>query len=200
MIKFALAMTLVFCSSLAASTFSYNVVVNSASLSGTPGSLYFQFNPGDVSSDSAIASFSNFQITGPGSLTGSTVVSGGGSGTLPFSLAIANSASNNDALQLLTFGTALRFQVTLAETFTGSALTGSVFNFGLFQPDGVTPRLTSDPDGYSVVINLDNKNRAFAASTTTFATVTPVPSAVPEPAAALLVCSALGAFVLARRR
>ena len=200
MIKSLLALTLFFSSSLAASTFSYNVVVNSASVSGTAGSLYLQFNPGDVSSDNAIASFSNFQITGPGSLTGGTIVSGGGLGSLQSSLAIANSGANNDAFQLLTFGTALRFQVTLAETFTGSALTGSVFNFGLFAPDGVTPRLTSDPDGYAVVINLDNRNRASAVSTTALVTAAPVTGAVPEPAAALLVCSALGVFVLARRR
>jgi len=194
MLKSTFALLILAAPSLFASPFSYNVTVNTSSLSATSGALYIQFNPGNATSDNATATISNFQITGPGSLTGAPVFSGSASGTLNAALAISNTASNNDALQALTFGNALAFRLSIAETFTGAANTGSVFNFGVFQSDGVTPLLTTQADGYSVIVNLDNRSGAAAISTTAAATV-PAVSAVPEPATFALFSAGLAAFL-----
>lgn len=169
-----LALAFLLCASAFASTFTYNVSVNTSSLTGT-GTLYFQFNPGDVTSDLATATISNFSGA---VLNGSPLFSGSSSGSLASSLAIANTSSNNDALQAVTFGSLLAFRVRIAETYTGTATTGSVFNFGIYKDDGFTPLLTTQPDGYSIIVNLDNANHAAAQSTTSSAVIT---NAVPEP-------------------
>ncbi len=195
MFKTVFTLLLFTCSAAFASTFTYNVAVNTASLQNTTGTLYFQFNPGDVTSDAATATVSNFQIPG-GSLTGAPLLSpgvtfGGGAFVIP------NTFANNDALQAVAFGTSLLFRLTLAETFTGTALTGSVFNFGVFQDDGITPLLTNRIDGYSVIIDLDTVNGASAQSTTAAATVV---SAIPEPSTMLMLAAGCAGLLAYRFR
>lgn len=71
---------------------------------------------------------------------------------------------------------------------TGTAITGSAFNFGVFQDDGFTPLLTTQVDGYSIIVNLDNANGATAQTTTHAATIS---SAIPEPGTFVLFKAAL---------
>ncbi len=175
----------------------YTITVNTASISATAGTIDFQFNPGDITSDLASAAISNFQLTGPGLLSGIPQYFGDASGTLPASLVVNNTANDNEALQALTFGTSVSFRVTLSQTLTGTALTGSVFNFGLFQTDGTTPLLTTDPSGFAATINLDTTGRPTSSVTTPLATVT----ATPEPGTtALLILGLFSLVVPARAR
>ena len=171
------ALLLVATSGLLATTFTYNVAVNTSSLSATAGNIDFQFNPGDATSDLATAVISNFTISGPGSLSGVPMYFGDSSGVLPSSLKVANTFNDNEALQALTFGTALAFRVTITETLTGTADAGSVFNFSVFQPDGFTPLLTTDPNGVLASINLNTLGGSATSTTAAGATVT----AAPEP-------------------
>ena len=184
-------------SCLWATTFTYNVTVNTASLSTTAGTIDFQFNPGDVTSDIANAKISNFTITGPGSLMGAPQYFGDASGTLPSSLVVNNTFNDNEALQALKFGSALAFRVTLNEMLTGTAHAGSVFNFSVFQTDGFTPLLTTDPNGVLVSINLDTKGASSASTTSSFATVL---SAVPEPGTIVLIGLGVLGFTAARKK
>ena len=121
MIKSA-AFLFVASSGLLATTFTYNVAVNTSSLSATAGTIDFQFNPGDSTSDLATALISNFTITGPGSLSGVPMYFGDSSGVLPSSLRVSNTFNDNEALQALNFGTALAFRVTINETLTGTPM------------------------------------------------------------------------------
>jgi hypothetical protein len=193
MFKYAGTFLLLCSSGAYASMFSYDVTVNTSTIPGS-GTLYFQFNPGPNATDSATATISNFSGA---VLNGTSILSGDASGTLASELTIANTGSNNDALQALTFGSAFSFHVSFTETFSGTATSGSVFNFGIYQDDGVSPLLTTQPDGYSVIINLDTANQAAVQSTTSAATVV---SAVPEPSTLLSLGGGLAGLLYARLR
>ena len=193
MIKSA-ALIFVASSGLFATTFTYNVAVNTSSLSATAGTIDFQFNPGDVTSDLANAIISNFTITGPGSLSGAPMYFGDSSGVLPSSLRVSNTFNDNEALQALTFGTSLAFRVTINETLTGTAAAGSVFNFSVFQSDGFTPLLTTDPNGVLASINLNTVGASASSTTSAAATVT----AAPEPATIMLFGAGLLILAIGR--
>ena len=192
-----------------AAPITYNVTVNTSSLAGTAGTLYFQFNPGDLSSDAAMATLSLFQFTGGGTLSGLPSVSGDTTGSLSSSLILRNTADNNDALQALTFGSSFQFRLLLSGTLltnpSSTALTGSVFNFGLFGTDGITPLLTTNTDGYALTVNLNTRGMA---TTTTYPasanTGSPVSvsavNAVPEPNTLLLTGAAGIVLLCALRR
>ncbi len=156
----------------------YDVSVNTSSISGTSGSLDFQFNPGSLFSQSASLQILNF--TSDGTLAGTPTLTGDVSGTLPDTLTFDNGSFFNDYFDGFTFGTTITFEVSLygpaLSSPDGTSTSGSAFAFSMFSdPAGTIPTLTSDlANGFAftVAVNLDG--------TTTVTNASPETSVVPE--------------------
>ena len=194
--------------SVRAGFITYHVNVDTSSLSGQAGNLDFQFNPGDATAESATATVTNFQSVG-GILASSNTLSGDASGLLPGTLTLVNDTPFNDVFQGFTFGSSLGYDLTL----TGMALDnpggtfGSSFAFSLFDAAGVTPLLTTDPNGSVLTVNVNTNGttsvETFPQSPTNSApaaSAIPAASATPEPSSMVLLLSALPAgFAVLRR-
>jgi len=101
-----------FAASLAsADLITYDVTVNTSSISGTVGSLDFNFNPGPLITQSASLQILDF--SGNGTLAGSPLLTGDVSGTLPATVTFDNGSVFNDYFEGFTFGTKLSFDVSL---------------------------------------------------------------------------------------
>ena len=121
-------------------------------------------------------------------------------GSLPGSLTLDNGTSFNDVFQGFSFGSSVSFTVTLSGQAISnpSGTVGSAFAFSLYAADGITPLLTTDPNGSVGTILL---NASGTTSVETFpqsptdnmpaATVTFTGTAVPEPSLAILIISGL---------
>jgi hypothetical protein len=162
------------------------------------GFLDFQFNPGDSSAETATASVTLFQTVG-GTLSQPAVLTGDASGSLPGALTLDNGTAFNDAFQGFTFGDRFGFTLTLSGPAIDSpgGTAGSTFALSLYAADGVTPLLTTDPNGSVATIDLNPNGTAsvytFSESSTDnthAATVTPA-SAVPEPSTLVLALFAV---------
>lgn len=192
-----------FASLASANTVSYQVSVDTSSLSGNGGSLDFQFNPGPGSSQEATLQILNFSTDG--SVIPGPTLSGNVTGDLlsaPPTLTFNNGTGFNDYFQPLTFGSALSFQVSISGPAVDApdlgATAGSAFGFSLFSDlAGTVPALTSDPNGYAFIADLDIGG---GTTVTNFSAETTV-SAVPIPPTLWLFGSALaGLGVIGRRR
>ncbi len=179
----------------------YQVSVNTSSLSGTTGSLDFQFNFGTGETQAASVTISNFTGGTNGGATSTGQASGG-----PFPAAVTigsgyPSSGYNDYFETYTYGSTLKFSLD----FSGPAVTApdgvssgnSEFYFSMFSdPNGITPAPGTDMNGVAgtVVINPDGS------STTT--NVSPNLSFSPEPGSLWLTLGAGFAFgaVFLRRR
>jgi hypothetical protein len=176
----------------------FNVSVDTSSVSMQSGFLDFQFNPGDSSALAATASVTLFQTVG-GTLSQPASLTGDATGSLPGALTLNNGTAFNDAFQGFTFGDSFGFTLTLSGPAIDSpgGTTGSAFALSLYAADGITPLLTTDPNGSVATIDL-NANGTASVSTfaqsptdnTPAATVTPA-SAVPEPRTLVLVLMAV---------
>jgi hypothetical protein len=178
----------------------YTVTVNTSSISGTSGSLDFQFDPG-LFPGSQAANLSIVGFTTDGTL-GTPAPTGDVSGTLPGTLAFDNLTSFNDYFTTFTYGSTISFTVDLS----GPAISapneasdsGSSFYFFMFSdPNGYDPILasSSSPFGQAleVDVNLDGSTTPSVYSAQLSATaVTPTP----EPGTLLLLVSALSATML----
>jgi hypothetical protein len=152
----------------------YHVLVDTSALSTTTGFLAFQFNPGAIpDSQAATLTVSNFANTG-GTLAGSPAFMGSASGSLGSTLQLANGAVLNQAKQALTYGTSLRFDITLsgpAVSQPSNGLFSNIFALQLLGADGTTPRLTTDADG--AVLTIDLKPDASTTATSLLANTGP---------------------------
>ena len=95
-----------------ASPATYDVTVNTSAISGSAGSLDFQFNPGPLVTQPASLQILNF--TSNGTLSGSPTLTGDVSGALPSTLTFDNGTGFNDYFQGFTFGKTLVFKVTFS--------------------------------------------------------------------------------------
>jgi hypothetical protein len=174
-----------------AAPITYDVSVDTSSISGTAGSLDFNFNPGPLVTQAA-----DLQILGfasDGSVAGSPTLTGDVSGALPPTLTFDNGSGFNDYFQGFTFGKTLVFKVS----FSGPALSspdgvstsGSTFAFSMFSDQaGTVPALTTDTtDGFAftVDVNLDGSTAVTNYSSVT--SISEASSAVPEPSTFLFV-------------
>jgi len=183
----------------------YGVTVDTSSISGTTGSLDFNFNPGPSVTQSASLQILNFTsaetlVTCAANVQG-FCPTGDVSGTLPGTLTFDNGTAFNDYFDGFTFGTTISFDVS----FYGPALSApdgvstssSTFAFSMFSDAaGTIPALTSDLlDGFAATIgvNLDGTT-----TVTNFSPDTGV-SAVPEPSSFVLIGTAMGALLWFRR-
>ena len=181
------------------------VSVDTSSLNGTAGSLDFNFNPGPLGSQSASLQILNF--SSGGSLTGPPSITGDVSGTLPGTLTFDNGTFFNDYFEGFTFGTVLKFDVSLygpaLSSPDGTSSSGSSFGFSMFSDPGATnAALTSDlVDGIAltVLVNLDGSTSLINFSSET--SVEAAASAVPEPGSfAITLLLILGAIFVVKAR
>jgi hypothetical protein len=172
----------------------YHVAVDTSSISGTTGSIDFNFNPGPLTSQAASVQIENF--TSGGSTSGSPVTTGDASGTLPGTLTLDNGTPFNDFFTAFTFDSAMDFDISLfgpaLSSPDGTSTSGSTFAFSLFSDAaGTQPVLTSDTVngfGYTIDVNLDGSTTA-----TNFLTNGSTQGAVPEPDSLLLAIFGVGA-------
>lgn len=110
------------------------ITLNTSSLSGTTGSIDFQFNPG-LAALGATADITGF--TGATYISGSQQQTGGASGgPVPAAIVLSNTQADNEDFEDVTFGTSLSFDVS----FSGPAVTSpngaagdlSTFAFSVF--------------------------------------------------------------------
>lgn len=173
----------------------YEVTVDTTSLIGSTGFLDFQFNPGPLGSQAATGEIQNFILI-PGSLAGAPDPMGDVMGALPGTVSIGNSTGFNDYFQQVMFGPQIMFDLFL----TGPALSapdgvsasGSSFGFSMFANDGVTPLLTTNPDGFALIVdvNLTGITHQFTFPSDLNGGPPAVSATiVPEPRAAILLLS-----------
>ncbi len=189
---------------LSADPITYDVTVDTSSVSGDAGSLDFQFNPGPLVSQAASLQILNF--SSDGTLAGSPALTGDVSGALPGTLTFDNLTGFNDYFEGFTFGSTLSFQVSLfgpaLSSPDGTSTSTSAFGFSIFSdPAGTIPILTNDTtDGFASVLTVNLDGTTTASNFSDQTTVAPAESAVPEPSSLrILAAVMLVAFVLKRR-
>jgi hypothetical protein len=180
----------------------YNITVNTSSISGTMGSLDFNFNPGPLVSQAASLQILTF--TSDGTLAGACPCGTGDvSGQLPATLTFDNGAGFNDYFDGFTYGTVISFAASLygpaLSSPDGVSTSGSTFAFSMFSdPAGTIPVLTADTtEGFAVTIdvNLDGSTTATSYSSQTI--VTPVGGiTAPEPGSVGTIGTGMAALIL----
>jgi hypothetical protein len=178
----------------------YDVTVDTSSVSGTLGSLDFQFNPSGLGPDVLQAVISNF--TG-GTLVGSPALNGDAAGSLigpPNAVTLEDSTGLNEAIQDFDYGSAFSFKVTFSALSgsLASANPGAQFSLTLYDDRGATGNQllsSSDPSGAALLIDFNPNGVTNSPEVTA---VPEGPSGVPKPASILL--AGLGAAGLASYR
>lgn len=206
-----LSIVLLYIPVLSADTLSYQVVVNTSSISGTMGFLDLQLDPGP-GADAAQASVFAFSTNGSlysSPLNGNT---GDATGTLPGTVVLQNGTIFNDSFQGVDFGTSILFDVS----FSGTAISspsgtnaGSTFSVGLYDSTASNPLLTDDPSGAVALANIGpygsfsftgTPNADGGPSVVTITPLNTSPSPVPEPSTYVLMLSGCAALFLIRRK
>jgi hypothetical protein len=192
---FVLSVMLLSVLSLARADAIFQFSVNTSSMSGTAGSLDFQFNPGPLVSQAA--SLEVLNVSTGGAFAGAPVLSGDVSGgPLGMPVTFDNLTPFNDYFEGFTFGSSLVFDIRLfgpaVNTPDGTSSSGSAFAFSMFSDAaGTMPTLTTDlTDGFAALANINLDGTISVTNFSTATTVTPV-SAVPEPGSLALVGMAL---------
>jgi hypothetical protein len=197
-------------SAASANPITYDVLVNTSSISGTAGSLDFNFNPGPLVTQAADLQVLAFSSNGTLESCASNVQgfcnTGDVTGTLPGTLTFDNGTGFNDYFTGFTFGTTLSFDVSLygpaLSAPNGTATSGSTFAFSIFSDAaGTIPVLTTDTgDGFAftVGVNLDGSTTLTSFSSQT--TVTPQVTSAPEPNSFAPLGAALACLVVLRLR
>jgi hypothetical protein len=181
----------------------YDVTVDTPSLTGTSGYIDFQFNPANSSSLFATAALNNFSTDG---IVGAQAFQSGdatgpANGALtPPPLSFDNGTALNELTYNLTYGTTISFDVTLSGTaLNGGAPAGASSTFALTLLDPGGNAFSTGPGGaiVTIVVNPDGSTTGTAYSPSTPGGPTGTVSAagtVPEPSTLVLGVIAFGAL------
>jgi hypothetical protein len=178
--------------------------VDTSSISGTAGSLDFNFNPGPLVTQSASLQILNF--TSDGTLAGSPVLTGDVTGALPGTVMFDNGTAFNDYFEGFTYGSTLSFQVSLfgpaLSSPDGTSTSGSAFAFSMFSDAaGTIPALTTaTTDGFAFTANVNLDGTTLVTNSSEQTTVVPTTPAVPEPGTVPLMGAAIGLWLGCRFR
>ncbi len=169
----------------------YDLSVDTSSITGTIGSLDLNFNPGPLVTQSASLQILNF--TSNGLLAGGTTLTGDVAGVLPATLTFDNGTGFNDYFEGFTFGSTLSFQVSLygpaLSSPDGTSTSGSTFAFSMFSDaDGTIPTLTSDTtNGFAATIDVNLDGSTSMESFIQGQTIVPEPTSFGLCAASLVL-------------
>ena len=171
-----------------------SVVENTSSISGTSGSLDFQFDPGPLVTQAASVEILNF--TGGSFLGAPSTTASVSGGPLPSAVTIANSGAFNDYFQDYLYGNKLSFTLDFGgpavNSPNGMSTSTSLFTFSTFSDaNGVNPVLTADPNGEALTVSVSLDG------TLALAAVSPDVRILPEPGSLWLLS---GAFALLSAR
>ena len=179
------------------------VTVDTSALSGTSASLSWDLTDGDPGA-STTAIISGFSTNG-GSFDASQATSTGGvSGSLPGPVTITDTDFFNSLLQPLTLGTSLSFTLDMTTAASGQGVPDALAFF-LLTADGLASLVATDLLG-DALVTLDANGTAGGHLGVAGETEPVVPvsatrtTAVPAPAALLLLAAALLPALLAARR
>ncbi len=170
---------IVFVANSAFASLSYDVTINTSSLAGTNGYLYFQYTPLDAANSSATV----YGFSSDGTLAGSpsAVVNGTAvSGQLPGSVTFANTNGVNDYNHGITFGNTIAYHLSFSDPGVGGIPGGSsTFSLGLFSDeDGLKPLMTGDGTLYTLsLMNDGTTSSQILATNDVSVTATPIPAA-----------------------
>jgi hypothetical protein len=194
-----------FVSTTIAAPITYDVTVDSSSISGTAGSFDFNFNPGPLVTEAASLQILNF--TSNGTLAGSPTLTGDVAGALPATLTFDNGTAFNDYFEGFTFGSTLSFQVSLfgpaLSSPDGTSTSGSTFAFSMFSdPAETMPILTSDTvNGFAFTIDVNLDGTTTVSNFSTQTTVVPATGPpVPQPGTLPIMASSVGLWLAFRSR
>jgi len=201
-----IASFLCFASIASAAPITCDVTVDTSSISGTAGSLDFNFNPGPLVTQSASLQILNF--TSNGALAGIPTSIGDVAGTLPATLSFDNGTAFNDYFEGFTYGSTLSFQLSLfgpaLSSPDGTSTSGSIFAFSMFSDSlGAVPVLTTDTtNGFAFTINVNLDGSTTITNSSAQTTVVPAtgPPAVPEPGTLPLMAAGIGLWLAFRFR
>lgn len=189
-------------SSAIAAPITYDVSVNTSSISGIAGSVDFQFNPGPLVTQAASLQILNF--TSNGTLAGGPVLTGDVAGTLPGTLTFDNGTAFNDYFEGFTYGSTLSFQASLygpaLSAPDGTSTSGSTFAFSMFSDAaGTMPALTADTTegfAFTIDVNLDGTTTVTNFSAQTTVVPATAPPTVPEPGTLVLMAVGIGIWLV----
>ncbi len=175
---------LFFAATSAFASLSYTVSVDTASLNGQNGYLYFQYIP--VNAAVSTATVSGFATNGTlGAQDTVDVVNGSAvTGTLPGTVVFANTNGINDYDHAIQFGNMMNFLLSFSNPAPGGQDGGSsTFSFGLFA-DAVgnipllnTTGILGSVPGTLFTVSLDNSGTAAAQILTANTAGVPIPAA-----------------------
>ena len=179
-----------------------SVSIDTSSLVGQNGGIYFQFDPG-LNADPASVSISDFSMGAPGALDPASLLNfsdGGVSGSLDSNdLTIANTFALNDYGEALTFGSGITFLVDLSIPATLTGDSGSELVIQVTGSDLLTPLLTADPSGNLVTMSYDTTGALSVLSTNPDTAQVSV-ATTPEPGGIALPGTVVVLMLLVRRR
>jgi hypothetical protein len=194
-------------SQAAGAPLSFQVVVDTAALIGSPGgpfSLDFQLIDGSgLSNGNNTATITNFVFTGAGAgPQGSPTLIGGAAGSLGSGVTLTDTAFINEFFQSFTPGSALSFLVTLTDSVEPGP-TPDAFSFAILDRDLFNVPTSGLGDAL-LLVSLASTPLPFASvqafEGTGEADVAVTATAVPEPASLLLLGSGLAALGARCRR
>jgi len=178
-IKLLVIAVIMFAASSAFASFSYDVTVDTSSLNGTNGYLYFAYMTGTNNTPST-ASVQSFGTDGSLGATAMGWDANSGqyvTGVLPTTVSFTNGTNMvNDLNQATTFGNVFQFTLVLPDST--SATSGSTFALQLFSDSmGMSPLKTADGTLFTANLNGDGTVSLTVSDAGTQATETPIPAA-----------------------